>query len=99
HLAVRTSASIPAITAEVRQAIKEVDSSLPVITVTPLTALVDRTLTTEQLVAELATFFGLLAIVLACVGVYGILSYAVAGRIKEMGIRLALGARPEQVRW
>ena len=92
HLAVRTSANAAIVTAEVRQAIKEVASTLPVVTVTNLDELVARTLTTEELVAKLAAFFGLLAIVLACIGIYGTLSYAVAGRTSEIGIRLALGA-------
>jgi len=95
HLAVRTSGSA----LEIRRAIKEVASSLPVLTSTTLTELVDRTVATEELVARLATFFGLLAISLASIGIYGILSYDVAGRKKEMGIRLALGARPRQLRW
>ena len=95
HLAVHTSRSAP----KIRQAIKDVAGSLPILTTTTLSELVDRTLNTEELVARLAAFFGILAISSASIGIYGILSYAVAGRTNEMGIRLALGARAGQVRW
>jgi predicted permease len=95
HLAVHTSRNA----GEIRRAIQDVAGSLPVLTTTTLSELVDRTLTTQELVVRLAAFFGLVAISLASMGIYGILSYAVAGRTNEMGIRLALGARPRQVRW
>jgi predicted permease len=95
HLAVGTSGSA----LEIRRAIKEAAGSVPVLTSTTLSELVDRTLATEELVARLATFFGLLAISLASIGIYGILSYDLAGRKKEMGIRLAVGARQGQLRW
>jgi len=60
---------------------------------------VDRSLTRELLLSKLTSVFGLLALVLAGTGLYGILSYAVARRTQEIGIRMALGARGAEVRW
>src|SRR5262249_42396281 len=56
-------------------------------------------LTTERMITRLSSFFGLLALMLACLGLYGIMSYNVAGRTSEIGIRMALGAEARDVIW
>jgi len=61
--------------------------------------MIEATILRERLMATLSGFFGLLALLLACVGLYGILSYGVASRTNEIGIRMALGAQARNVRW
>jgi ABC-type antimicrobial peptide transport system permease subunit len=61
--------------------------------------MIDATILPERLIATLSGFFGLLALLLACIGVYGILSYGVASRTTELGIRMALGAQRTDVFW
>jgi ABC-type antimicrobial peptide transport system permease subunit len=88
-----------ALAASIRTAIRTVDPNLPVLAVRPLTKIVDDNLLRERLLARLASVFAGLALTLACLGVYGVLSYTIARRTPEIGVRLALGAEPKSVGW
>jgi predicted permease len=90
---VRTVGNPSAMTEEIRQALKEINSNLVLRSVRTLEDQVNRTLTEERLIAKLLSFFGALALLLACVGLYGLMSYAVVRRTREIGIRLALGGQ------
>jgi predicted permease len=99
NLVVRYSGSPEAVVQQTRQAIREVNRNLPIDGVVSLSEHIGRSLAQPRLVARLASFFGLLALLLACVGLYGVLSYAVARRTNEIGIRMALGAQRGNVIW
>ena len=90
---VATSALVPA----VRHIVSEVDDNLPIFGVRTQSQTIDRLLFNERLVARLFSMFGLLALLLTCIGLYGLLSYEVARRRREIGIRTALGAQRRDV--
>jgi len=96
---VRTSMPSAAMFDVVRGEVRQFDASMPVYDLKTLEGQLDETLLTDRLVATLSAGFGLVATLLACVGLYGVMAFVVARRRKELGIRIALGARPRRVLW
>jgi ABC-type antimicrobial peptide transport system permease subunit len=97
HFELRTAGNPALLIRAVRNAANQVDSRLPLFDVRTQSQEIDELLLQERLVARLASFFGFLAILLACVGLYGLLSYEVTRRTREVGIRMALGAQQPDV--
>jgi ABC-type antimicrobial peptide transport system permease subunit len=81
----------------IRQAVQGLDKNVPLSHIKTQTEQIDETIINERLFAKLTSFFGLLALGLACVGLYGTMSYAVVRRTNEIGIRMALGAEKRRV--
>jgi macrolide transport system ATP-binding/permease protein len=81
----------------VRSLVNQIDSNLPLFRIKTVSQQIDQQVFKERLIARLAGFFGALALILACIGLYGLVSYEVARRTREIGIRTALGAEKQDV--
>ncbi|HLN02626.1 MAG TPA: ABC transporter permease [Bryobacteraceae bacterium] len=99
ELLIRTSQDASGAAAEVRQAMHQIDSRLPILDVSTLRRHIDNSLDQERMITNLCSFFGLLALLLASIGLYGTIAYSVVRRTNEIGIRMALGAQRPQVLW
>jgi predicted permease len=98
-LVARTAGDPTKVAAAVQGEARSLDNAMPVFAVETVATQVEASISQERLVAALSGVFGLLALSLACVGLYGVLSYTVTRRTREIGIRLALGAQPRNVLW
>jgi len=96
--AISTQLDGHALLPSLRDAIRQIDTNLPMLDVRTQDEQIAANLRQERIFAVLSSGFGVLALALACVGIYGIMAYSVANRRNEIGIRLALGAQPGQVR-
>jgi predicted permease len=96
---IRTAGDPSAVTSAIRAAVKQTAANLPPLQLQTMDQRLAASLSSDSMITELAGAFGALAIVLVCIGLYGIMAYAVSGRVNEIGIRIALGAQRGAILW
>ena len=99
NVQIRTTRDAASLAGPVRQMINQIDDKLPVFGVTTMDEQIREQLKQERMIAQLVSFFGGLALILACIGLYGVMAHGVARRTNEIGIRMALGAKGGNIAW
>ncbi|MGA7314901.1 MAG: ABC transporter permease [Silvibacterium sp.] len=97
HFELRASGDPTALVKQVRAIVARADNNLPLFDVRTQSQQIEQALYQEWLMSRLSSFFACLALILACIGLYGLLSYEVARRTRELGIRMALGAQRREL--
>jgi predicted permease len=96
---VRTAGPPESVVGSIRDAVGQIDPNLPIMDISTQIEQIERRFQQERIFAQATTLFGGLALLLASIGLFGLMSYAVSRRTNEIGIRMALGARREDVLW
>ena len=96
---VRTAGNPVSFSSAIRSVVKQAAPKLPGVTVETMDQRFSDSLVTDRLIANLSGAFGILAVVLVCIGLYGVMAYATSGRTNEIGIRIALGAQRSSILW